>query len=106
MAEYIEREELLELYRTGNTVLDGAGVVPLPVIRQNIMDIPAADVVSMGEYSRLLRIAKNMHLWIFLHTGDEQSAYDEIGLTDEENAMLGYGGMFALEELKEGADNG
>lgn len=44
MAEYIDREELLELYRTGNTVIDEAGVVPLPVIRQNIMDMPAADV--------------------------------------------------------------
>ena len=47
MAEYIDREELLELYCTGNTVLDDVGVVPLQVIRQNIIDMPAADVVPV-----------------------------------------------------------
>ena len=47
MDEYIKREELLELYRTGNTVLDEVGVVPLPVIRQNIMDMPAEDVAPV-----------------------------------------------------------
>ena len=44
MAEYIEREDLLELYRMDDPVLNKNGHVPLPVIRQNIMDIPAADV--------------------------------------------------------------
>ena len=47
MAEYIEREDLLELYRMDDPVLNENGHVPLPVIRQNIMDIPAADVVPM-----------------------------------------------------------
>lgn len=47
MAEYIEREELLELYCTGNTVIDEVGVVPLQVIRQNIMDMPAQDVAPV-----------------------------------------------------------
>lgn len=46
MKEYIEREALLELYQ-----IDGpeneTGHVPLPVIRQNIMDIPAADVAEV-----------------------------------------------------------
>lgn len=55
----------------------------------------------MIEYERLLKIAKAMHTWIFLHTGDEQKAYDEIGLTDEENAILGYGGQFVLEGRSE-----
>lgn len=41
---------------------------------------------------RLLELAKKMHLWIFLHTGDEESAYEEIGLTEEENYVLGYMG--------------
>lgn len=52
MAEYIEREELLELYRMDDPVLNENGHVPLPVIRQNIMDIPAADVapVRHGEW--------------------------------------------------------
>lgn len=45
--EYIDREELLELYETGNTVIDKVGVVPLQVIRQNIMDMPAADVAPV-----------------------------------------------------------
>lgn len=47
MAEYIKREELLELYRTDDPVLNKNGHVPLPVIRQNIMDIQAADVAPV-----------------------------------------------------------
>ena len=58
--------------------------------------IPAADVVSAEDYKHLLRIANKMHLWIFNHTFDEQAAYDECGLTDEDNAMLGYGGSWEL----------
>ena len=47
MSEYIEREDLLELYRMDDPVLNKNGHVPLPVIRQNIMDIPAADVAPV-----------------------------------------------------------
>ena len=47
MAEYIEREDLLELYRMDDPVLNENGHVPLLVIRQNIMDIPAADVAPV-----------------------------------------------------------
>ena len=47
MAEYIERKDLLELYRMDDPVLNKNGHVPLPVIRQNIMDIPAADVAQV-----------------------------------------------------------
>ena len=52
MAEYIEREDLLELYRMDDPVLNENGHVPLSVIRQNIMDIPSADVapVRHGEW--------------------------------------------------------
>ena len=53
------------------------------------------------ENEHLLRLAKKMHLYIFLHTADEQKAYDELGLTDEENAMLGYSGEFRLEVKEE-----
>ena len=43
MGEYIEREKLLELYVDGK--YDTADYhVPVPVIIQNIKDIPAADV--------------------------------------------------------------
>ena len=47
MDEYIKREGLLELYRMDDPVLNENGHVPLPVIRQNIMDIPAADVAPV-----------------------------------------------------------
>lgn len=43
----------------------------------------------MISYDRLLEMAKKMHLWIFLNSTDEQSIYDELGFTDEENAELG-----------------
>lgn len=48
-------------------------------------------------YDRLLTIAKAMHLWIFKHTADEQEAYEECGLTPEEDAILGYGGKLEIE---------
>lgn len=48
------------------------------------------------EYERLLQIARKMHTWIFLHSFDEQEVYDKLGLTDEENAILGYSGQFEL----------
>lgn len=47
-------------------------------------------------YERLLDIARKMHLYIFLNTIDEQKTYDELGLTDEENIILGYSGEFVL----------
>lgn len=50
----------------------------------------------MIEYGRLLQIARKMHLYIFLHSDNEQEVYDELGLTDEENAILGYSGQFIL----------
>ena len=50
---------------------------------------------------RLLHIARKMHLWIFLHSGDEAAIYKELGLTDEDNEMLGYGGQFTIESKGE-----
>ncbi len=50
------------------------------------------------EIERLKEIAHKMHLWIFLHSEDEQKVYDELGLTDEENDMLGYSGQFRIGE--------
>ena len=64
----------------------------------------AADVVEKEKYDRLLKAAKKMHTWIFLHTAYEQAAYDECGLTDEENALLGYGGK--IEFHVGGKENG
>lgn len=51
----------------------------------------AADAIE-----ELLRIGAKMHTWIFLHTTDEQAAYDEIGLTEEQNALFGYSGQMIL----------
>lgn len=42
------------------------------------------------EKERLLEIARKMHLYIFLHSGDEEGIYNELGLTEEENIMMGY----------------
>lgn len=50
----------------------------------------------MIEYERLLQIARKMHLYIFLHSGNEQEIYDELKLTDEENKILGYSGQIIL----------
>lgn len=58
---------------------------------------------SADAIEELLKVASAMHTWIFLHTGDEQAAYDECGLTDEMNAELGYGGQFVVETPKEEA---
>ena len=56
----------------------------------------AADAIE-----KLLKVASAMHTLIFLHTGDEQAAYDECGLTDEMNAELGYSGQYVIEPPKE-----
>lgn len=57
-------------------------------------------------YERLLKLAKKMHLWIFLHCYDEGAVYEELGLTEEEDAFLGYGGSFTVETNEsEGADD-
>ena len=50
----------------------------------------------MIDYDRLHFLALRMHLWIFKTAVDEKKAYDEIGLTDEENAELGYCGQIAI----------
>jgi hypothetical protein len=59
----------------------------------------------MIEYDRLLQIARKMHLYIFLNTGDEQKVYDELGITDEENIILGYSGQFKIKEKKNNEKN-
>lgn len=56
------------------------------------------------EYDHLLHLAKAMHLWIFLHAIDEQEVYDELGFTDEDNALLGSIGRPMV--IKDGEANG
>lgn len=40
-------------------------------------------------YERLLQIARKLHLWVFLHSDYEEEEYKEMGLTTDENAILG-----------------
>ena len=47
-------------------------------------------------YERLLHIARQMHLWIFLNCADEQKVYDELKITAEENVVFGYGGKLEI----------
>lgn len=108
MDDYIKREELrnelasLSVSVTGLRAEKGVLHEYMKQYRESVLRIvdeqPSTDVVSKEEYSHLLQIASKMHLWIFLHTGDEQKAYDEIGLTEEDNAILGYSGQFEVKE--------
>ena len=52
-------------------------------------------------YERLLEIARKMHCWIFLNTGDEQEVYDKLGLTDERPLLLSYWGSLGAEGFYE-----
>lgn len=54
------------------------------------------EVFENTSKERLMEIAFKMHLWIFKHCIDEQEIYDELGLTDEENLLFGYGGQFII----------
>jgi hypothetical protein len=106
MKEYIERESLIKdcdatisniqftsPYQDDiDTMVSG-----MERIRDMIDEAPAADVIEKEKYDHLLKIARKMHTWIFLNTGDEQAAYDQMGLTDEDNVLLGYGGQIELE---------
>lgn len=47
MAEYIEREALLELYADPPNMKFDMFSVPIPVVRQNILDMPAAYVAPV-----------------------------------------------------------
>lgn len=47
-------------------------------------------------YERLLKLALKMHCWIFLHCADELEVYNQLGLTEEENYVFGYGGKLEM----------
>ena len=57
-------------------------------------DCPLVEVPV--DYDELLKAAKAMHTWIFLHSGDEEMAYKACKLSDEMNALLGYSGSFTV----------
>ena len=66
----------------------------------NVLDYidDAADMLEelAAENEHLLSLSRRMHEWIFLYTVDEQEVYDKLGLTDEDNARLGYIGRAVL----------
>lgn len=96
MAEYIDREEAIDKL----TML--FPLLKKRTIKSILKAVPTADVIAKTEYDKLLAAAKAMHTWIFLNTVDEFEVYDECGLTDEMNALLGSMGRF---ELKQEADD-
>lgn len=51
---------------------------------------------AVPSYEELLKAARAMHTWIFLHSRNEELAYKACGLSDEMNAFLGYSGSFTL----------
>jgi hypothetical protein len=56
-------------------------------------------------YDRLLYLARKMHLEIFLMTSDEEEVYNRIGLTPEENAILGYSGVYKFKPKEDNNEN-
>lgn len=53
------------------------------------------------EYERLLKIARKIHCWIFLHTFVENEVYEALGLIPKENAILGSAGKIEIQIPKE-----
>lgn len=43
--------------------------------------------------SRWEKVAHKLHIWIFHNTFDEEKAYREAGLTEDDDAELGYGSL-------------
>jgi len=66
----------------------------------NIADHLIANGVTVQttpiSYERLLYLARQMHIWIFLNCADEQKVYDELKIADHENLVFGYTGKFEM----------
>ena len=69
------------------------------VNNEEVLYANALDLINrqQAEIERLTTIAKKMHSWIFTNSYDEEKAYAECGLTDEENTLLGYCGKIVFE---------
>lgn len=72
----------------------------MPTSEEYLADHLLANGVTLQtapiSYERLLHIARQMHLWIFLNVADEQATYDALKLTEEENVVFGYGGKLEI----------
>lgn len=58
-------------------------------------------ILSKITKERLFEIANALHLWIFKNCTNEWEIYEELGLSGEENFLLGYGGRY---EIKGGSN--
>lgn len=88
-------------------IINAASDLSEEQLKEVLRAVRNARIEDKPSYERLHQIALKMHNWIFLNSGDEQEVYDELGLTDEENAFLGYGGkiVFTVEVPKEGENH-
>lgn len=68
--------------------------VAVDILLNFLNGAPTIEAYTGAEYMHLLKLAKKMHTWIFLHTFNEDETYKELGLTDEDNALLGSFGKF------------
>ncbi len=105
MAKYIDKElALSHPFANGHYDHKNANeefILGHESYKEWLEDLPTADVIVKTEYDKLLAAAKAMHTWIFLNTVDEFEVYDECGLTDEMNALLGSMGRFELKQEKD-----
>lgn len=108
----IEQEKPVQLIDevAEGTIFVSAGEQRVSINTEDIADHLVANGVTFQTtpvtYERLLEIARKMHCWIFLNVGDEQEVYDKLGLTDEENAILGYSGQMVISTNDGGLKNG
>lgn len=89
-AEALKHKRVIAIYGNLEQGLEEREVVYV----EDIDNAPTIEAYTGAEYMHLLKLAKKMHTWIFLHTFNEDETYKELGLTDEDNALFGSFGKF------------
>lgn len=85
-----ECKEIADEYGNSKRISDRQTCAGINTAIRVFENIPAADVIERKQYDELLRAARKMHTWIFLNTADEENVYEECGLSEEMNVLLGY----------------
>ena len=88
-----DRDKLIELIKES---VGGCATYWASLIADHLIANGVTLQTTPISYERLLHIARQMHLWIFLNCADEQKAYDELKITAEENVVFGYGGKLEI----------
>ena len=97
-------DEFMEQYKMTDTeCVYSNGIEYVPIFR---MKQWFEHLKIKPSYDELLKAARAMHTWIFLHSGNEKLAYKACGLSDEMNAFLGYSGSFTLTDMSGGIYDG